>query len=342
MNGYQRVMAALRGEPVDITPVLLHNFMMAADENGVSMGQFRREAKLAADSFIHSIEKYQLDGIMMDFDTVTLAGAIGVPVDFPEEEPARAISGLLSSLEAVNDLKPVDLANNSRIQVWLETASRLVDYFGQEIAIRGNCDQAPFTLASMVRGADLWLMDLTDSDNETLVTRLLDYCTGVSAQFIRLMAKTGVHIVSNGDSVAGPDVISARFYKKFAFEYEKRMVDTAAEANCPYILHICGNTTRILPDMVKLGAAGLELDYKTNAQAIHDTLKDQSTLLGTIDPVNVLAYGTPELVSQKVQELLELFSDTSRLIINAGCAIPPKTPSENLQALVKTAHGQYN
>ena len=37
MNGYQRIVAALRGERPDTTPVMLHNFMMAAREAGVSM-----------------------------------------------------------------------------------------------------------------------------------------------------------------------------------------------------------------------------------------------------------------------------------------------------------------
>ena len=31
----------------------------------------------------------QYDGITVDIDTVTLAGACGVPVDFPNDEPAR-------------------------------------------------------------------------------------------------------------------------------------------------------------------------------------------------------------------------------------------------------------
>ena len=35
MNGLERIMAALRGEQPDKTPVMLHNFMMAAREAGL-------------------------------------------------------------------------------------------------------------------------------------------------------------------------------------------------------------------------------------------------------------------------------------------------------------------
>lgn len=37
MNGYERIMAVLKGEPHDRVPVMLHNFMMAAREINFSM-----------------------------------------------------------------------------------------------------------------------------------------------------------------------------------------------------------------------------------------------------------------------------------------------------------------
>jgi hypothetical protein len=40
MNGYGRITAALRGERPDRVPVMLHNFMMAAREAGMTMQAF--------------------------------------------------------------------------------------------------------------------------------------------------------------------------------------------------------------------------------------------------------------------------------------------------------------
>jgi uroporphyrinogen decarboxylase len=330
-------MAALRGEAVDMPPVMLHNFMMAAHENGVSMADFRRDAQLAAQSFINAVEKYHYDAILMDIDTATLAGAVGAKVDFPDDEPARVVSGVLATMESVNDLKPVDLSADMRIQVWLETVSRLVDHFGQEIAIRGNCDQAPFSLAALVRSTDAWLMDLTDQEKKPYAEQLLEYCVQITTQFIQLMAEAGAHIVSNGDSIGGPDMVSPRFYRKYVLPYEQRVSKAANDLGMPYILHICGNTTKILPDMMNSGAQGLEIDYKTDIQVAHNLLKDHVTLIGTLDPVSVVSQGSKELVVQKSEELLQLFSDTPRFILNAGCAIPPETPSENIRAMIQAA-----
>jgi len=36
MNGYERIKSALAGKPTDKIPVMLHNFMMAAKEAGLT------------------------------------------------------------------------------------------------------------------------------------------------------------------------------------------------------------------------------------------------------------------------------------------------------------------
>lgn len=160
MNGHERVAAALRGERPDRVPVMLHNFMMAAREAGHTMKAFREDPAKIAGSFIRSVETYGYDGVLVDVDTATLAGALGVPLELPEDEPALCRGARLASLDEVDDLEPPDVGRDPRVQVWLEAVRLLVRHFGREVHVRGNCDQAPFSLASMVRGAAEWMMDL--------------------------------------------------------------------------------------------------------------------------------------------------------------------------------------
>ncbi|MGA8290705.1 MAG: uroporphyrinogen decarboxylase family protein, partial [Acidobacteriaceae bacterium] len=334
LNGRQRIDAALHGRWPDRTPVMLHNFMMAACEAGVSMRQFRDDPRLIARCFGEAVERYQLDGIMVDIDTVTLAGAVGVPIDFPEDNPARSRGACLPALEAVRDLEPVDISKDPRIQILVEAVAILVREYGNEIFIRGNCDQSPFSLAGEMRGLDQWLMDVASQENDELVHRLLGYCTGVTCQLLRLMAETGAHMLSNGDSPAGPDMLSPRFYGTYALPYERRLAACSHELGLPYLLHICGKTDRILQQMVMIEADALEIDYKTNLQMAHDTLKGSVTFVGNIDPSGVLARGTPELVRQRTQELLDTFADNPRFILNSGCALPADTPPENIRAML--------
>jgi uroporphyrinogen decarboxylase len=311
--------------------------MMAAREAGFSMRRFRSDPDVLSASFIRSVERYGFDGIIVDVDTVTLAGAVGVPVDAPEDDPARVRGGLIGSLEQVAGLSRVDIREYPGVQVWLEAVRLLKRHFGDEVYIRGNCDQCPFTLASLIRGMDGWMMDLLDPENEENVVALLEYCTAVTAQFIRLMGETGADMTSNGDSVAGPDLVSPAIFRRYALPYDRRIAEASHAAGLPYVLHICGNTSSIVEDMIATGADGIEIDYKTDARLAHDRTKDRVTFIGNIDPSGVLALGTPELVGEKTAELLGIFADTPRFILNAGCALPPSTPPENLEAMIRTA-----
>lgn len=62
-----------------------------------------------------------------------------------------------------------------------------------------------------------------------------------------------------------------------------------------------------------------------------------TAFIGNIDPSGVLALGTPEDVRKKTLELLDIYLGKGRFILNADCAIPPDTASENLLAMIDTA-----
>lgn len=336
MNGYQRVVAALKGEKADKIPVMLHNFIMAAREHGVTMQQYRNSPEVIAETFIEAIEKYRYDGIIVDIDTVTLAGAVGVGLDFPVNNPARSDAGNIRRLDDVIHLKPPRVEDYRYIQIWLEAVRLLKKYFNNDIYIRGNCDQAPFSLASMMRGTQNWMVDLMIAKEEQIFL-LLEYCYEASSQFIKLMAQTGCDMVSNGDSLAGPEMIPAEMYCKFAMPYEKKIVELAHRNGLAYGLHICGNTDSILDNMLLTGADAFELDYKTDLTKIYNTFHTSTTFIGNIDPSSVLALGTLEDVQKSTLELLSVYKNSNRFILNAGCAIPRDTPSANLKMMINTA-----
>lgn len=337
MNGYQRITAALKGEWPDKVPVILHNFMLVTREAGLTQTQFREHPDLAAGAFIRSVEKYGDDGVYVDFDTATLAGAVGVPVEFPEDAPGVAHAGCLATLEAVDDLEPVDIGAYRHVQHWLEIVRRLRAHFGDEILIRGNCDQAPFSLACAMRTPSEWMLDLCDPDNAPRIARLLEHCTDAGQQMIRLMAAAGAHMVSNGDSPAGPAMISPAMYVQYALPAEQALIREAHALGQPYALHICGDTSLILNDMARSGADAVELDYKTDLAAAHAMCKDRITFIGNIDPSGIVARGTVAEVQAETRRVLEMFADTPRFILNAGCAIPPTAPEANIRAMIATA-----
>lgn len=336
MNGYERISAALLGKMPDRRPVMLHNFMLAAREAGYTMREYREDPRVAAECHIRFAEKYGVDGILFDVDTALLADAIGCPVDFPEDSPARVCRPLLASLDDVDKLEDRDISRHPRIQHSLETMRLLREHFGHELFLRGNCDQAPFSLACCMRGPENFMMDLVM--DEAGVMRLLDYTTRMSVQLIRLMCQAGVDMVSNGDSPAGPDMISPQMYEQFAMKGEMALVEEAHRHGMPYLLHICGKTNLILPAMARLGLDAVELDYKTSLEDIYTHFASSTALFGTVDPSGVIARGTPADVRRELLIIAERYQGNPRLVLGAGCAIPPITPEENIRAMVETIH----
>ena len=149
-------------------------------------------------------------------------------------------------------------------------------------------------------------------------------------------------MVSNGDSPAGPQMISPEMYRRFACQSERAMLCEAHRHGLPYLLHICGKTDRILSAMTEIGLDAVELDYKTSIEAIHHNFAASTTLFGTVDPSGVIALGSPEDIRREILTIAERYRDNPRLVLGAGCAIPPMAPRENILAFVKTVHELQN
>ena len=239
-------------EEGDYRPVMLQNFQCGVYEMNLSFDQFRQDAKLAAESYIRNAEKYDLDGIIIDFDTAMSAGACGCGVYFHHDKPAVCIKGILDDIEEVDSLKRPIFENDPRVMHCIEVSRLIADYFKNEKYVECGCDPAPFSLASMLRGSQELMVDLMDEDNEEYIYRLLDYSRDATEQFVKLGVQTGAHCIANGDSVAGPAMISPQLYRKYAKPYEVFAARIAHEHGKDYKLHICGDTSLILNDFLDL------------------------------------------------------------------------------------------
>jgi uroporphyrinogen decarboxylase len=207
----------------------------------------------------------------------------------------------------------------------------------------GRADQGPFSLASMLLGLEAFLMALSEPDCRDQLHRLLEFSLEVVYRYALAQMEQGAHMTSIGESLSGPDVCSPKMYKEFEWGYAKRLVERLQEKDIRLAYHICGNATRIVNDMTATGAAILELDYKCDLPKIKEATFGRTTILGVIDPSDVLALGTPELVASTVREELEILAPGGGLILGPGCALPPLTPAENIHTLIETTHrhGRY-
>ncbi len=343
MNSLERVKAVLAGKIPDRVPVCLHNFMLAAREAGIAMEKYRSDPEVIARAHLTAVEKYGHDCIMIDTDTTMLAEAMGAKSECAPNEPGRIVAPAIAGLDEVDRLQVVNPETDGRVPALLEGVKLIAKQVGAEIAIRGNADQAAFGLACLVRGIEDFLIDLATDPENPAIRRLLEVCYQSHLAVHRALKAAGAHFTSMGDSLAGPDVVSPKMFDRFARPYEERLVKDLAAEGIFTVIHICGDTTRILDLLARYDVCGFELDYKTDAVKAKQTAGVRHVLFGNIDPSGVIAQGTATEVREKARRLISAWKPGGHFVLNAGCAIPPTTPPENIRALIETAHkeGRY-
>lgn len=338
MNSLERVQAVLAGRIPDRVPVCLHNFMLAAREAGISIRQYRSDPEAIAKVHLTAVERYGYDCMMIDTDTTMLAEAMGAKSACAPNEPGRIVAPAIRSLHEIDRLKAANPETDGRIPALLEGVRLIAKQVGREIGIRGNADQAAFGLACLVRGIEDFLMELALDPESPAIQRLLEVCYQSHLAVHRALMKAGAHFTSMGDSLAGPDVVSPLMFDRFARPYEERLVKDLAAEGIFTVIHICGDTSRILDYFSQYAFCGFELDYKTDATKAKATAGARHILFGNIDPSAAIAQGTAAEVREKTRQLISVWKPGARFVLNAGCAIPPTTPPENIRAPVETAH----
>jgi uroporphyrinogen decarboxylase len=205
--------------------------------------------------------------------------------------------------------------------------------------VMGRADQGPFSLACEIRGMEAFMMDLASAATaEALdkIHRLLDFCRQVVTRFAFAQLEQGAHCTSIGDSPSGPDVLSPRFYRQFAWPYVKQMAQELNASGGLLSYHICGNATAIVADMVATGAPMIEIDQKSD-QLKSKAAAGMATLVGPVDPNTVMALGTAADVREACRVAIQNLGPGGGFILGPGCALPSSTPDENIDAMMEAA-----
>ncbi len=337
-NSIERTLRTLNFQPVDRVPVDLHNFMLTPKYLGVTdFADFYRDGEAMAEGQIKAWKRFGHDVLLVENGTAALAEACGVQVIYQEDSAPVASQPAISNLDEVDKLRVPDPYKDPLLSELLKSTRMVVDEIGDQAFVIGRGDQGPFSLACEIRGMSEFLLDLAMGEELDKVHQLLEFCLDVSERYCLAQIEQGAHATSIGDSPSGPDVISPDYYRKFAYPYVEKLAQRLKKRDIILAYHICGNATPIISDMVRSGADIIEIDQKSDQVAVKDVAAGKATLLGPIDPSAVMAFGTPELVEEKCFEALDNLASGSGFILGPGCALPPTTPDENIDAMIESA-----
>jgi [methyl-Co(III) methanol-specific corrinoid protein]:coenzyme M methyltransferase len=101
------------------------------------------------------------------------------------------------------------------------------------------------------------------------------------------------------------------------------------------VLHICGDTCHLLGSIKRSGATGLSVDQCMDLVQVKKVLNGEMALIGNVSPIGSLLFGTPDTVGRESTACLRAGVD----VLAPGCGLAPRTPTENIRAMVRTVTG---
>lgn len=331
MNSYDRVTKRLQGQVVDRPPNFNIMMTFAAHYINQPLSRYYLDYRVLGDANFAVREAFDLDIVQAISDPYRETADFGAAIEFPEDGLPLCRQPLLQELGDLQHLTRPDPATGRRMSDRLQAVRYMKERAGGEVPVMGWVEGA-LAEAADLRGVNNILLDLYL--NPGWLKELLETCVEVATAFALAQVAAGADIIGLGDAVAS--LISPVMYREFALPYEQRVFAAVKEQGALTRLHICGNTTHILADMVQTGADIIDLDWMVNLGQAAAVFRDGPAVCGNFNPVAVMQQGTPEQVRQATLDCLRLGG--SRSFSAAGCEIPDRTPEANLLAQIQALH----
>lgn len=336
MDGRERILAALRGEPVDSLPHIPISMMIAADTIGEPYGKYVLEAEVHARGQIEFARLYDVDHVSAISDPATEAADLGASVISYRDQPPAVDeeNALLADKARLSSLKPADPGSGRRMSKRLEVIRLLKERIGGEKLVEGWVE-GPLAESADLRGINRVMVDLID--DPPFVREMIAFVYENAMSFARAQVRAGADIVGVGD--AASSLIGPELYGEFVLEWEKKYIATIHAMGALVRLHICGNTTPLFPQLSGVDADIVDLDSMASVARAREQMGGTRMLAGNIDPVRVLQDGTTRDVTEG---LARCFAEAGgrHYAVNAGCEVPRRTPAANLRAMRDFARGR--
>jgi uroporphyrinogen decarboxylase len=344
-----RLLRALRREPVDCTPVWLMRqagrYLPEYRATRARAGSFLAMAKtpeLACEVTLQPLARFNLDAAILFSDILTVPDAMGLGLYFVEGEGPK-FERPIRSVADVDRLAVPDMAGELRyVMDAVSLIRRELDGRVPLIGFSGS----PWTLACyMVEGggsdnySKIKAMLLNEPD---ALHRLLDVTTNAVIAYLSAQRAAGAQVLQVFDTWGG--VLAPHHYRAFSLPYLTRIAQELPRGNgderTPLILFGKGNAP-YLQELADSGAEALGADWLISLEDARRRTGGKVALQGNLDPATL--YGSPAAIRDEVRSVIDSFarggdgSNTGH-IFNLGHGLSPDMDPERVRVLVDAVH----
>ena len=326
MTSRERVLAALRRDPVDRTPVCNPTSVATVELMDLVDAPFpdaNRKPELMARLAATGYTELGFDTIMPVFTIIQESSALGCKIQWEQKDNWPTVKMREPIWEDVDDVKiPPDYLTHQDTQCVLDAIRILKKEYGDEVAIIGKT-MGPWSLGYHCFGVEPFLLLSLDDPGKTKLA--LDRMKEATVEFGIAQIEAGADALTLPDHATG-DLVSGDYYKRYLRDLH---IEFAERLPIPLILHICGRTVDRMEYIAQTGMAAFHYDSKNKPAESMEAVANRIALVGNINNPETLFAKEPEDVRQEVRGNL----DAEVQLIGPECAIPLQTAIENLKAI---------
>ncbi len=226
------------------------------------------------------------------------------------------------------DLGFSSLLESSRIKTNLKAVFRMFEKLNDNLI--GAYVSGPLTLLSQTFGATNILKKVKKDPNNIL--ELLDKASKIVQLYIDALIENKAELIMILEPVSA--LLSPSMFENTVKKYITKLADHINQRHVISALHICGDTTHLLTQMVDTGVHILSVDKQVDIGELIK-INNKIVALGNVGTVELLTDNPNEIYSSSIKTLEK--TDGVRHILSSGCEVPVYSKPENLIMLGKAA-----
>jgi uroporphyrinogen decarboxylase len=313
-----------RDDRTPVVPLLGYPGVVGA---GLSAEQALTDVPSHMRSLQFLVERFDPACLFYIMDLTVEAEAVGARIEFGEAGPPSVAEHPVGSFEDLEKLSVPNPADHGRMPLFNEVVAAMSERFDCVVGAYGI---GPFTLAAELVGAEeLAVRAVTEPE---FARAVIDFCRAVTRAYTTSLAISGAQVIAILEPTAV--ILSPAMFDDLCVGPLTSVAEVIKAEGAHPVLHICGDSTHLLPGMVSCGVQGLSLDSPVDLEVALDVAPYDMLVIGNVDPVGVMVEGTVDEVSAAAHALLQKFARFPNYVLSSGCDLPAETPLENIDALM--------
>ncbi len=340
MNCKQRLLNLLNFLPVDRPPFMPAIYDLKPVFINAPLHTFGQNKDELIQALTFEAEDLQMEALTVGYDIYNIeAEAVGCKIlrnpsiGMPEIE--APIIQHFPGIKALTNLQEI----SGRMPLFIEVTENMQQMYGDILPVRIGIS-GPFSMASKLFPHDKLLIEsILNPDN---VFELLNNCNRIIKLYLEASLKTRAGFVIF-DSFVSPPMISPEIYRQLVLPFHQELFQFLKENNVlQRTLIVGGETTTIVPDLIKTGATQLLLDFNIPVEESRELLQEHKNMVFRVNlpPSLFIDNDTSELKSY-ILNVLNTLKDCNNLIIGTGI-LPPDVPPGNILIAKKIIAEYYN